>query len=79
MAKSGLNPRFTAQRDNPTFEELARQVHFDRLPTWKNPKQGQQWINTLRDYAFPKIGRMPVDMRTFSAGKKVNCVQIRNR
>jgi hypothetical protein len=22
---------------------------------------GQQWINTLRDYAFPKIGRMPLD------------------
>lgn len=61
MAKSGLNPRFNAQRDIPTFEELARQVHIDRLPTWKNPKHGQQWVNTLRDYAFPKIGRMPVD------------------
>jgi integrase len=22
---------------------------------------GQQWINSLRDYAFPKIGRMPLD------------------
>ncbi len=22
----------------------------------------QQWLNTLRDYAFPKIGRMPVDV-----------------
>lgn len=61
MAKSGLNPRFNAAREVPTFEELARQVHIDRLPTWKNPKHGQQWINTLRDYAFPKIGRMPVD------------------
>jgi integrase len=61
MAKSGLNPRFNAQREVPTFEELARQVHIDRLPTWKNPKHGQQWLNTLRDYAFPKIGRMPVD------------------
>ncbi|APX89272.1 integrase [Brevirhabdus pacifica] len=61
MAKAGLNPRFNARRDVPTFEELARQVHIDRLPTWKNPKHGQQWLNTLRDYAFPKIGRMPVD------------------
>ncbi|WP_227446799.1 site-specific integrase [Cognatishimia sp. F0-27] len=61
MAKSGLNPRFNAKREVPTFEELARQVHIDRLPTWKNPKHGQQWLNTLRDYAFPKIGRMPVD------------------
>jgi integrase len=31
------------------------------MPTWKNAKHGQQWINTLRDYAFPKIGRMPID------------------
>jgi integrase len=61
MAKTGLNPRFSAKREVPTFEELARQVHIDRLPTWKNAKHGQQWLNTLRDYAFPKIGRMPVD------------------
>ncbi|SHH42063.1 Integrase [Cognatiyoonia sediminum] len=61
MAKSGLNPRYNTNREIPTFEELAQQVHIERLPTWKNPKHGQQWINTLRDYAFPKIGRMPVD------------------
>ena len=61
MAKQGLNPRFNAQREIPTFAEIAQQVHIDRMPTWKNAKHGQQWINTLRDYAFPKIGRMPVD------------------
>lgn len=61
MAKQGLNPRFNATREIPTFEEVAQQVHIDRLPTWKNAKHGQQWINTLRDYAFPKIGRMPID------------------
>ena len=61
MARQGLNPRYNAQREIPTFEEIAEQVHIERLPTWKNPKHGQQWINTLRDYAFPKIGRMPVD------------------
>ena len=61
MARSGLNPRYNATREVPSFEELSRQVHIERLPTWKNPKHGQQWLNTLRDYAFPKIGRMPVD------------------
>jgi integrase len=61
MAKQGLNPRFNARREIPTFEEVAQQVHIDRMPTWKNAKHGQQWINTLRDYAFPKIGRMPID------------------
>ena len=61
MAKQGLNPRFNAQQEIPNFEEIAHQVHIDRMPTWKNAKHGQQWINTLRDYAFPKIGRMPID------------------
>jgi integrase len=61
MAKRGLNPRFNATREIPCFEEVARQVHIDRMPTWKNDKHGAQWINTLRDYAFPKIGRMPID------------------
>jgi integrase len=61
MAKQGLNPRFNAQQEIPNFEEIAQQVHIERMPTWKNAKHGQQWINTLRDYAFPKIGRMPID------------------
>lgn len=61
MAKAGLNPRFNARREIPSFEEVAGQVHIDRMPTWKNAKHGAQWINTLRDYAFPKIGRMPID------------------
>ncbi len=61
MAKQGLNPRYNAKLDIPNFEEIAQQVHIDRMPTWKNAKHGQQWINTLREYAFPKIGKMPVD------------------
>jgi len=61
MAKQGLNPRFNANREIPTFEEIAQQVHIDRMPTWKSEKHGQQWMTTLRAYAFPKIGRMPVD------------------
>lgn len=60
MAKLGLNPKHNASKEIPTFEEVARQVHIERLPTWKNPKHGQQWINTLADYAFPLIGQLPV-------------------
>lgn len=61
LARRGINPRYNGRQEIPCFEEIARQVHIERLPTWKNPKHGQQWINTLRDYAFPKIGRMPID------------------
>lgn len=60
MAKQGDNPRYNGRQEIPCFEEIARQVHIERLPTWKNPKHGQQWINTLAEYAFPKIGRLPV-------------------
>jgi hypothetical protein len=59
-AKTGLNPRYNARRDIPTLEEVARQVHIDRLPSWKYVKHGAQWINTLSDYGFPQIGRLPV-------------------
>ena len=61
MAKQGLNPRFNPKQDIPTFEEIAQQVHIERMPTWENAKHGQQWTNTLPDYAFPKIGWMPID------------------
>ena len=36
-----------------TFEEVARQVYIDRLPTWKNSKHKEQWIGTLQTYVFP--------------------------
>lgn len=39
-----------------TFEKAARQVHAEQKPGWRNAKHADQWINTLRDYAFPKIG-----------------------
>ena len=60
IAKQGGDPLLDAKKEIPTFAEMAKLVHKERLPTWKNPKHGDQWINTLRDYTFPKIGRLPV-------------------
>jgi len=60
IARQGGDPLFDSKREIPTFEEMAMEVHKDRLPTWKNPKHAAQWINTLRDYAFKYIGRLPV-------------------
>jgi integrase len=40
-----------------TFEQAARQVHAELKPGWRNGKHADQWINTLRDYAFPIIGK----------------------
>lgn len=60
MARQGINPKTATDSHTPTFEELACDVHRERLPTWKNKKHGDQFINTLRTYAFPKIGKMRV-------------------
>ncbi|NML24416.1 tyrosine-type recombinase/integrase [Zoogloea dura] len=40
----------------PTFKIAAETLHRDLLPGWKNPKHGMQWINTLTEYVFPKMG-----------------------
>jgi len=43
-----------------TFEEAARKVHQINLPSWRNEKHGQQFINTLVTYTFPRMGRVKV-------------------
>jgi len=57
LARQGINPKYSVTSAIPTFEQVARQVHQDRLPTWRNKKHADQFINTLRDYTFPKIGK----------------------
>ena len=44
-----------------TFEWCARTRHEALAPMWRNSKHAAQWINTLRDYAFPRIGGLPVN------------------
>lgn len=45
----------------PTFQEAAETLHAELLPSWKNFKHGQQWINTLKEYAFGVIGSLPIN------------------
>ena len=40
----------------PTFEEAARIVHDLQRKRWRPGKHADQWINSLRDHAFPAIG-----------------------
>jgi len=35
-------------------------VHEQRKATWKNGKHTDQWLNTLKTYAYPKLGNKPV-------------------
>jgi len=45
----------------PTFSEAAEKVIELRRPTWRNTKHGAQWGSTLKSYAYPVIGNVPVD------------------
>jgi integrase len=65
VARTGGDP--LAERDRakgiPTFEEAAQSVWREQVvPTARNEKHKAQWINTLRDYAFPIIGNRRVDV-----------------
>ena len=64
IARDGGDPREALRKERkvvPTYETAARKVHADLLPTWKNPKHADQWINTQKQYVFLKIGDRRVD------------------
>lgn len=62
---AGLDPRVEMSKKDLgilTFAEAAVQTHQELVAnTGKNGKHKDQWINTLRTYAFPHIGHLNVD------------------
>ena len=64
LARGGGNPaqqHEAASKVFVTFEELADRVYHDWVaPRSSDPKKGNQWLSTLRNHAFPVIGKMPV-------------------
>ena len=64
LAKTGLNPIElwnAEEKTMPTFEEVAKEYHTQVSKGWRNGKHGDQWLATLKAYAFPIVGHMPVD------------------
>lgn len=43
-----------------TFAKLSEDCFEELKPSFKNKKHQQQWINTLRTYAYPLIGDLPL-------------------
>ena len=62
----GLDPIAARQTvsNTSTFAEAAASVHEEHKRGWKNGKHGAQWLATLKAYAFPSIGRLPVEAVT---------------
>lgn len=48
----------------PTFEKAAEMAHAALTTGWTNAKHAAQWLNTLRQHAFPLIGNIPVNQIT---------------
>lgn len=62
-ARAGRDPvavQRAARSTVPTFREAAEQEHARRCKSWRNGKHRDQWINTLKQHAFPKIGDLLV-------------------
>ena len=45
----------------PSFAAAAEACHEAMRDGWRNSKHAAQWIQTLRTYAFPTVGTVPVD------------------
>ena len=48
----------------PTVEEAAAAVLAQQRPGWRNAKYALDWPRSLRAYAFPRIGALPVSAVT---------------
>lgn len=62
LAHSGGDPLAgrRAAKAVMTFEEAARQVHALHLPTWRSKTHANQFINSLENNVFPRIGAVRV-------------------
>ena len=59
--RNGIDPLADKHRDAiPTFAQAAAKVIDLRRPTSKNAKHAHQWSQSLKSYAFPAIGNVPV-------------------
>ena len=45
----------------PKFADFALQYIETMRPKWRNQKHGDQWVSTIKTYAFPVLGDLPLD------------------
>ncbi len=62
LARTGGDPLAERRhaRGIPTFEEATATVLALHRPGWRNVKHATQWATTLRTYAHPHLGGLPV-------------------
>lgn len=50
----------TANAKRITFAQAASACHTAKTSEFKNRKHSNQWLNTLKTYAFPVLGQIPI-------------------
>ena len=62
LARQGGDPLAEKRRSQgiPTFAEAAMRVLEQKQGGWRNPRHPREWLSSLRRFAFPRIGKMPV-------------------
>ena len=64
LAKAGMNPSALwrpKEETVPSFKKAAAEYHGHVSKGWRNGKHADQWLTTLKIYAFPIIGDLAVD------------------
>ena len=62
LARQGGDPLVEKRRSQgiPTFTEAAMRVLEQKRAGWRNPRHSREWMSSLRRFAFPRIGKVPV-------------------
>ncbi|MFK7954470.1 MAG: tyrosine-type recombinase/integrase [Lysobacterales bacterium] len=65
QVRNGIDPIEVHRREagiTPTFTSCAAQYIRAHRRGWQNIKHARQWVTTLKSYARPQIGALPVDV-----------------
>ena len=62
LAREGGDPLAEKRRSQgiPTFAEAASRVLEQKRDGWRDRRHHREWMASLKRYAFPRIGKMPV-------------------
>ena len=62
LARQGGDPLAEKRRAEgiPTFAEAAMRVLEQKRDGWRGRRHHREWMSSLRRFAFPRIGKMPV-------------------
>ena len=62
LAREGGDPLAEKRRIEgiPTFAEAASRVLEQKRDGWRGRRHHREWLSSLRRFAFPRIGKMPV-------------------